>query len=61
MCKKVDSFAKELVVGDVIVHGSYNRLIKYVDVGPKTVYVKTLSGMALTFQIDEKLEVYKNV
>lgn len=49
--------AKELKVGDIVALGEINRKIKYVDIGPKSVYIKTLSGKSLSFPSETVLSV----
>lgn len=50
--------AKDLKASDIVVFSdNTTRLIKYVDVGPKTVYAKSLSGKQMSFMNTQKLEV----
>lgn len=57
---KTEILAKNLEPNMIIlINGNTATLIKFVDVGPKRVYVKLLNGKALSFGVDEKLEVVK--
>jgi len=50
--------AKNLKVDDIVMlPNNVNRMVKYVDVGPKLVYIKSLEGKALSFPINDRLVV----
>jgi hypothetical protein len=56
---KTTTIAKNLEVGDIIFYKESPTVVKFVNVGPKSVYVKTYNGKALSFLLTDKLEVYK--
>ena len=58
MCATRIIAAKDLKEKDIVMlANNVNRLIKYVDVGPKVVYAKSHDGKAMSFPLNEKLVV----
>lgn len=56
MSKLVDT--KNLKVGDIIIHRNSPTIIKFVNVGPTLVYIKTMRGIALSFSTSNSIKVY---
>ncbi|MDX1532645.1 MAG: hypothetical protein R3230_00405 [Nitrosopumilaceae archaeon] len=50
--------AKDLIVGDNITLNKTDYRVRYVDVGPKFVYLKTLSGKTFSIPINDGVKVF---
>jgi len=50
-------YAKDLKSNTIIFIDKIPTMIKFVDVGPKSVYAKTIDGKALSFTINQTIEV----
>jgi len=50
-------YAKDLKSNSIIFINEKTIMIKFVDVGPKSVYAKTLDRKALSFPINQTIEV----
>ena len=49
---------KKLKINDIIIHLNSPTIIKFVDVGTTLVYVKTMTGIGLTFPVSSDIKVY---
>lgn len=50
-------FVKEVKAGDIILRNGQTSLVKFIDIGPKMVYVKTLDGKQYSYPITDCVEV----
>lgn len=48
---------KDLQKGDILLRNGQAIFVKYVDINPKTVYIKGLNGVQLSFPATQKVEV----